>query len=162
MKIFKAIGFLILLLTMSCTSKESESSQINSIVITKYDYNQNELDLAKLINEHRKSIGINDLELNNHLSYKSEEHNLYMIDNDVVNHAYFQDRLENITKVLAAVKVDEIVAYNYVLPQGALTAWLVSPSHKAAIEGDFTNFGMAISKSNKSGKNYYTMIFIKK
>jgi uncharacterized protein YkwD len=162
MKIIKAIGFLILFLVMSCTSKETESSRINSKLITRYDYNQNELDLAKLINEYRKSIGLNDLELNNHLSYKSEEHNLYMIDNNVVNHAYFQERLENSINVLAAVKVDEIVAYNYVLPKGALTAWLISPSHKAAIEGDFTNFGIAISKSNKSGKNYYTVIFIKK
>lgn len=156
------IAFLFLLLITSCTSKELESSQINPNLITIYNYKKCELNLAKLINDYRKSIGLNELELCNHLSYKSEEHNFYMIANNVVNHAYFQERSENITNVLAAVKVDEIVAYNYISPEGALSAWLQSPSHKVAIEGDFTDFGLAISKSSESGKNYYTVIFIKR
>jgi uncharacterized protein YkwD len=84
-----------------------------------------------------------------------------MITNNVINHAFFQDRSDNIRSVLGASNVSEIVAYNYIQPQGVLEAWLKSPSHKEAIEGNFTDFGVSIIK-NTDGKNYFTIIFIKR
>ena len=84
-----------------------------------------------------------------------------MINNNVVNHAFFQDRSNNIKYVLGASNVSEIVAYNYIQPQGVLDAWMRSPSHKEVIEGNFTDFGVSITRS-PLGKNYFTVIFIKR
>ncbi|RYG26389.1 MAG: CAP domain-containing protein, partial [Chitinophagaceae bacterium] len=92
----------------------------------------------------------------------SEEHNEYMIANQVVNHDQFQQRANNIMEVVGAVKVNENIAYNYQQPSGALHAWLNSPGHKANIEGNFTHFGVSVSVDPTTGKKYYTNIFVKK
>ncbi len=147
----------------SCSSDASDEiiSSENSVVY-EYEYNDAEIELARQINEYRVSIGLNTLQTINHISYKSAEHNEYMIVNNVVNHDYFEERSNNIIQVLGAVKVNENVAYNYTTPAGVLHAWLASPGHKANIEGDFTHFGISISEDPETGKNYYTNIFIKK
>ena len=155
------LGVMFLFILSSCSTNSSEDISINSKVILNYNYNSEEIELTKLINEYRVSIGLNSLGLINHISNKCEEHNNYMIANNLVNHAYFQNRSDNIMSVLVASNVSEIVAYNYIQPQGVLDAWLKSPSHKEAIEGNFTDFGVSIKK-NTDGKNYFTVIFIKR
>jgi uncharacterized protein YkwD len=146
---------------ISC-SPNSEDVKVVEKQVMNYDYNADETELARLINEYRASIGLNELVIINHISYKSEEHNEYMITNNVVDHAYFQERSDNLTNVLGAVKVNENVAYNYNTPQSVLSAWLNSPGHKVNIEGDCTHFGISITTNPETGKKYYTNIFIKK
>ena len=154
---------LALVFTMfSCSSDETEETSTDNTLVQNYDYNSDELKLAADINSYRESIGLNSLEIINHISYKSEEHNEYMIANKVVNHDYFLQRSENIMHVLGAVKVNENVAYNFVTTEGALAAWLDSPGHKANIEGDFTSFGISITVDPDTGKKYFTNIFMKK
>jgi uncharacterized protein YkwD len=148
---------------ISCSSNETEeTTSARPELIENYDYNSSELQLADLINEHRVSLGLNPLQLINHVSYKSEEHNAYMIARKVVNHDLFPQRSENIIEVLGAVKVNENVAYNFVSSSSALNAWLNSPGHKENIEGNFTHFGISIRTDAETGKKYYTNIFIKK
>ena len=160
-------GVLSFVLTMSLVSCSSDASEElapvqNVELVQNYDYSSDELELADLINAHRVSLGLNPLSTINHISYKSEEHNEYMIQKNVVNHDLFQERSQNIIQVLGAVKVNENVAYNYSTPASVLNAWLNSPGHKANIEGDFTNFGISIRTNPDNGKPYYTNIFIKK
>lgn len=147
----------------SCSSDSAEgiddSSQ--SKLVTDYTYNESELEVLDLINKHRVSIGLNALQRVNHISYKSEEHDFYMIANKVVNHNDFVARSENITSVLGAKKVGENVAYNYQTSEAAVKAWLESPSHKENIEGDYTHVGVAIKIDAETGKKYYTNIFAK-
>ena len=131
-------------------------------LITNYDYSADEIDLANRINAYRVSIGLNSLETINHISYKSLEHNQYMIDNNVVNHDYFEERSNNIIQVLGAVKVGENIAYNFSTPNAALYAWLQSPGHKANLDGDYTHFGISITVNPSTGKKYYTNMFMKK
>lgn len=146
----------------SCSSEDSgEAQTADSAIVQNYDYDAEELELAKQINDHRVSIGLNELQTINHISYKSEEHNEYMIQNNVVNHDYFEERSNNIRQVLGAVKVNENIAYNYTTPAGVLHAWLQSVGHKSNIEGEFSHFGISISE-DQTGKKYYTNIFIKK
>jgi uncharacterized protein YkwD len=163
-KFLRTLLPLALVFTMvSCSSSdETPSTTGDEQLVTSYDYSDNELRLAQLINDYRESIGLNRLETINHISYKSGEHNEYMIENDVVNHDYFYERSQNIIHVLGATKVNENVAYNYLTPEGALYAWLNSPSHKANIEGDFTHFGVSIKEDPETGKKYYTNIFMKR
>ncbi len=146
----------------SCSSDSSEStdSDNSSAKVMNYTYNATELEAMELINEYRVSVGLNALEQINHISFKSEEHDDYMITNNVVNHNNFVSRSENLISVLGAKRVGENVAYNYNTPKAALTAWLNSPSHKENIVGNYTHFGIAI-KTNADGKKYYTNIFAK-
>ena len=159
---FRALLPLAIVFTMvSCSSDSSEGSATEKVVTT-YNYNDTELKLVTLINNHRASIGLNTLEVINHISYKSEEHNIYMIDNKVINHDYFQQRSDNLVQVLGATRVGENIAYNYQTAESAMSAWLNSPSHKANIEGNYTHLGVSVTVDVATGKKYYTNMFIKK
>lgn len=165
---FRTLLPMALLFTMvSCSSDSNEDNDISNVttnteLVVNYDYNPTELRMMELINDYRTSINLSALQPINHISYKSAEHNEYMIDNNVVNHAFFEERSQNIIQVLGAVKVNENVAYNYNTPEAALSAWLKSPGHKANIEGNFTHFGISVSISPENGRKYYTNIFIRK
>lgn len=160
----KVFGLLLIsiLFTMNSCSPDSsdDSTESNVPQAMSYTYNQTELEAMDLINSYRMSIGLNELKEINHISYKSEEHDIYMITNNVVNHNDFVSRSENIKEVLGAKDVSENIAYNYNTPKAALDAWLRSPSHKENIEGNYTHFGISI-RVDASGKKYYTNIFAK-
>ncbi|MBN8643018.1 MAG: CAP domain-containing protein [Flavobacteriales bacterium] len=155
------VPFILVLTLVSC-SKDSQDEAENLELITNYDYSTEEFDLANRINDYRESVGKNRLELINHISYKSLEHNEYMIENNVVNHDYFDSRANNIMQVLGAVRVGENIAYNFSTPNSALNAWLNSPGHKDNLDGDYTHFGISITINPTNGKRYYTNIFMKK
>lgn len=162
-KLLRVLLLVAVIYTMnSCSSDSSETSSTDAVSekVMTYTYNQTELDAMTQINNYRVSVGLNPLKEINHISYKSEEHDEYMITNNVVNHNDFVARSENIIKVLGAKKVGENIAYNYNTPQEALKAWLNSPTHKENIEGDYTHFGISI-RTNAAGKKYYTNIFVK-
>ena len=162
-KMFRALLPLAMLFTMvSCSSDSSEAAAEDKQVVTAYNYNETESKLITLINDYRQSKGLNPLTVINHISYKSEEHNFYMIDNNMVNHDYFQQRSDNLVRVLGAEKVGENIAYNYQTAESAMSAWLNSPSHKANIEGDYTHLGISVTINPDNGKKYYTNMFIKK
>ena len=161
-KMFRALLPLAIVFTMVSCSSDADGSATESKVVTTYNYNDTELKLVTLINNYRASIGLNTLEVINHISYKSEEHNIYMIDNKVVNHDYFQDRTNNLIQLLQASRVGENVAYNYQSAEGVLAAWLNSPGHKANLEGDYTHMGVSVSSDPITGKKYYTNMFMKR
>ncbi len=146
----------------SCSTESSEETNSNEQLITDFNYTDTELELADLINDYRISHGLNPLEIINHVSYKSLEHNNYMINNNVVNHDGFSERAENIREVIGAVIVGENVAYNFSTPNSALYAWLQSSGHKANIEGNYTHFGISIAVDPNTGKKYFTNIFLRK
>lgn len=162
-KLLRVLLLVAIVFTMnSCSpdSAENPTTQASNQKVMAYTYNQTEIETMALINAYRVSIGLNELKEINHISYKSEEHDNYMITNNVVNHDDFVSRSENIMKVLGAKSVAENIAYNFNSPQAAVNAWLNSPGHKANIEGNFTHFGLAI-RISADGKKYYTNIFAK-
>jgi uncharacterized protein YkwD len=160
-KVLMTVSFAFTLL--SCSSNTITDSIVpQAKLVQNYDYQPDEIELINLINAYRVSIGLNELQVINHISYKSEEHNEYMIANKVVNHDLFEERAQNIIQVLGAVKVNENVAYNFSTSTSVLHAWLASPGHKANIEGDFTHFGLSVRENPVNGNKYYTNIFIRK
>ena len=162
-KMFRALLPLAIVFTMvSCSSDDSETTPSNAKLVTEYSYNDTELRLVQLINDYRQSLGLTRLEVINHISYKSEGHNEYMIEKQVMSHDYFQERSTNLIQVLGAERVAENVAYNYNTPESAFSAWKNSPGHRANIEGDFTHFGISVSIDSETGRKFYTNMFIKK
>jgi len=146
---------------VSGDSSTVANATVSTLKTAVYTYNSDELAAMALINTYRVSVGLNKLEQINYISIKSEEHDNYMIANNVVNHNDFVARSEDIMKVLGAKTVSENIAYNYNSPQAALDAWLNSPTHKENIEGSFTHFGISIRIDPVGGKKYYTNIFAK-
>ena len=147
---------------ISCSNDSTEDLAPESNLVTNYASTTDEVELARIINQYRVSVGKSELQIVNHISYKSQEHNSYMIENNVVNHDYFDSRANNIMQVLGAVRVSENIAYNYSTPNSALHAWLNSAGHKANLDGDYKHFGISISINPVNGKKYYTNIFMKR
>lgn len=166
-KMLRALLPMALVFAMFSCSSDSDA-ELNSLsaeestLVTQFDYNDFELRLMNDINEYRTSKNLPELLPIAHISYKSGEHNDFMIANNVVSHDNFEERSQNLMQVLGAYRVSENVAYNYNTPGAALNAWLASPGHKANIEGDFTHFGIAVSNDPETGRKYYTNMFIKK
>lgn len=165
-KIMRTMLFIAILVAMNACSADTAEANLDTsapteALVANYTYNDTEIETMRLINEYRVSIGLNALERINHISFKCEEHNKYMIANNVVNHNDFTARSSNITSVLGAKKVGENVAYNYKTPEAALKAWLDSQGHRENIEGDFTHFGLSVTTDPATGKKYYTNIFVK-
>ncbi len=163
-KLLRVLLLAAIVFTMnSCSTNDSETPVATTATALKtvdYSYTSNEIEAMNLINSYRTSLGLKELGKINYVSVKSEQHDNYMIANNVVNHNDFVARSEDIIKVVGAKKVSENIAYNYNTPQAAVEAWLKSPSHKENIVGDFTDFGIAI-RVNAEGKKYYTNIFVK-
>ena len=155
---------MILVFTLgSCSSDSSEDlAPVDNQLVTNYNSTPDEVELARIINVYRVSVGKSELQTVNHISFKSQEHNNYMIENNVVNHDYFESRANNIMQVLGAVRVGENIAYNYSTPNAALNAWINSAGHKANLDGDYTHFGISISVNPTTGKKYYTNMFMKR
>ena len=85
----KMINSLALIFTIvSLTSCSSESEGVNEPVETakSYTHNANELELLDKVNEYRVSIGLNPLQIIEHISFKSSEHNDYMLATQTVTH----------------------------------------------------------------------------
>lgn len=162
--LLRSILFVTTIFTInSCTSDTTTTStvEVKSQIVLNYTYSEPELEMMSLINNYRVSVGLNPLEKINHISFKSEEHDNYMITNNVVNHNDFVARSENIMNVLGAKSVGENIAFNYNTPQAAFDAWLISSSHKENIIGNYTHFGISIRENPVTGQKYYTNIFAK-
>jgi uncharacterized protein YkwD len=150
----------ILLLT-SCSS-EAESVESTAVETAKsYTHNTKELELLDLVNAYRVENGLNALEIIQHVSYKSEEHNNYMIVTNTVSHDNFSSRKANLEQVVGAVRVGENVAYGFSTPQATLNAWIASEGHRVNLLGNYTHYGLSI-RENADGRKYYTNIFVRK
>ena len=161
-KLSSLVLSIVLAVSMTSCSSSDSSSDTSGKLVTTYNYSTDELDLATRINDYRVDNGMSPLTIVNHISYKSLEHNDYMINNNVVNHDFFDARANNILHVVGGVKVGENIAYNFSTPNSALHAWLNSPGHKANLDGDYTHFGISITINPETGKKYYTNMFLKK
>lgn len=160
------ILFTVLLTMSTLTSCSSDSESIDTPSINEaaqksYAHNTTELELLDIVNEYRVSKGLNALQIIEHISYESNEHNQYMIATNSVNHDGFDQRKSNLQQVLGAVRVGENVAYGYSSPESTLNAWVNSDGHRANLEGEYTHFGVSI-REDEEGRKYYTNMFIKK
>ncbi len=165
--LFATVLLTTLFTTGSCTTEANdlivEKTEETTIIpkSVEYSYSPIELQTLALINAYRVNSKLKALDKMSHLSMKSEEHDIYMINNNVVSHDNFTARSENIIKMVGAIKVSENIAYNYNTPQAVFEAWMNSAGHKENIKGDFTHFGIAIRENPLNGKKYYTTIFVK-
>lgn len=165
MKLFIKLPLLALftVLTLSSCSTDSFDDKAESLELNLKNIEAKtiEVDILDLINDHRMSLGLNPLNDMSIVKSVAYSHTDYMVDKDEVSHANFYTRSNYLKANAGAKKVTENVAYGYSSAQSVVNAWIKSASHKANIEGDFTNFDVSAER-NEDGRWYYTNIFIKK
>lgn len=165
MKLFSKMPLMVLLgvFTLFSCSTDSFDDNVDALEISLVDTQTKaiELEILDLINEHRLSLGLNSLEDMSIVKSVAYSHTDYMVDNDIVSHDNFYTRSDYLKSNIGAKKVSENVAYGYGTAEGVVNAWIKSESHKANLEGDYTNFDISAEK-NADGRWYYTNIFIKK
>ncbi len=119
-----------------------------------------EVELADILNAHRESSGLDELQLNVVAYNVANEHNDYMIAQGKLSHDNFENRASKIHTDANAKEVGENVGKNFQSAEEALDWWLNSEDHRANIESDFTHMAISVKKDG-SGNLYYTNIFFK-
>ena len=120
-----------------------------------------EIEILELINEYRVSQGLCNLVTMDIVKYQAFSHTDYMIEQNNISHDYFYSRKAFLQSQAGALEVSENVAYGYSYAESVVNAWINSESHRATIEGDFTDFDIS-AEQNDEGTWYYTNIFVKK
>lgn len=120
-----------------------------------------EIEILELINEYRINKNLNSLGNLPIVKSQAYTHTTYMIDQNDVNHDFFHARKAYLVNNAGANKVSENVAYGYSSAQSVVNAWINSDSHRATIEGDYTDFSIS-AEQNESGSWYFTNIFMKR
>lgn len=164
MKVFKTLPLLALVALFSFTSCSTESfpEEVSTININNAPQAKViELEILELINEHRISIGLTPLSNHNIIKSVAFTHTDYMIEVNNVSHDNFFQRKASLQQHANASSVSENVAFAFNSAQAVVNAWINSDSHRATIEGDFTDFDIS-AEQNAQGKWYYTNIFIKR
>jgi len=164
MKLLTKLSFLVIItvLSFSC-SPESLNDKADALIenIEAPTPKSIELEILKLINNHRLSKGMNPLKSMTIIKTTAFTHTDYMVDTQTVSHANFFTRSNYLKSNAGAKSVSENVAYGFSSAKSVVDAWMRSESHKKNIEGDFTDFEVSAEKDSDD-KWYFTNIFIKK
>lgn len=153
----------ILSFAVSCTKEnvetESDKYEIDLNVANQTDWKM-AVEILDLVNLHRASIGKGTIQIDyNFASAYATNHTNYMISKKLISHDNFLQRSQAL-KSRGATSVAENVAYGYNNAEDVVNAWLLSPSHKAIIEGPYTNCGFGVVKA-ENGQFFYTQLFYK-
>ncbi|WGK64490.1 CAP domain-containing protein [Croceiramulus getboli] len=117
------------------------------------------LEVMDEVNAYRQSVGLSSLKLCTKGESKAVEHSYYMVEDGTISHDRFFERSDYL-KARGAKRVSENVAFGYRSAKSVVEAWINSPSHKEAMEGDFSHTGIGVTY-NEHGVPFYTQLFVK-
>ena len=147
----------LLVFLFSCTA---EPLQDETIIPEAENNVQLEQELLTVVNDHRNSLGLNQLEFSI-VAYKyANKHTDYMISKGSLSHDNFSARASSINSEVTVQMVAENVAKDYDTAMEAFEGWYNSSSHKKTMEGDFTHTAVSVKK-NVQGEFYFTQLFYK-
>jgi uncharacterized protein YkwD len=118
----------------------------------------------QLVNEHRASIGFDELAWNETIAEQCREHSKNMSTGIVpVGHSGFDERIKKLLGFISFSIAGENVAFvsGYSNPAVlAFNEWLNSQEHQVNLESDFNLSGVGVIRNN-NGDYYITQIFIR-
>jgi len=130
--------------------------RLTSLTNKQSEYTEFDLQLQSLINEYRRSLGLNDLIMVKIIWDECLEHNINM-ENGVVpfGHDGFMERINDIRKHMPVGYAVENAGMGYRTPEQQFSGWYNSPGHKVNMEHpSLTHMGVS-----KYG-NYTTFLAI--
>jgi len=163
MKILKNTLWLFAILTMlACSSDTDEEITENpdnqDLVNENTSMTPFEVEILRLINNHRDSQGFTLLTPNTTAYNIALVHTNYMIERREISHDNFSGRSDDLVQQLNARSVGENVAFGYPTAESVVQGWLDSSGHRRNIEGDYTHTAI-VARKNSGGTYYYTNLF---
>ncbi len=155
----KALIFTSTLIILVCTQVQSAAAaEVNTEPLKKMERRT-----FDLVNQHRRSIGEEDLVWNKHIVRIARKHSERMADGDTsFGHDGFSHRVEKIQVHIPTLRsAGENVAYTTYHPgtaRSAVEGWLNSQGHRENIEGNYKVSAMGIAKIGRY--YYFTQIFV--
>ena len=110
---------------VSCSPEDDRIYSDNNLT-TKIYHSELELDILNLVNNHRSSIGLNELTKLDVISSVALTHAKYMAEIKEVNHDNFPERQGKLVQNAQAKSVGENVAYGYSSAKSVVKAWVSS------------------------------------
>ncbi len=155
------LAFLLLTHFTSCAQAKDLHTRLTNY--NKINLATLNLDILKLINQHRRSMGLGELQMLDIVNTEAQQHSVDMVKGSTpFGHEGFEDRVADIRKVTGFIKgAAENVAYGQLTAAEVVDGWLHSPGHKKNIEGDYNFTGIG-TVQREDGVIYFTQIFIKK
>jgi uncharacterized protein YkwD len=155
------LAFLLLTHFTSCAQAKDLHTRLTNY--NKINLATLNVDILKLINQHRSSIGLGDLQMLDIVNTEAQQHSVDMVKGRTpFGHDGFEDRVADIRKVTGFIRgAAENVAYGQLTAAEVVDGWLHSPGHKKNIEGDYNFTGIG-TVQREDGVIYFTQIFIKK
>ncbi|HWB24410.1 MAG TPA: CAP domain-containing protein [Chitinophagaceae bacterium] len=170
MKAYKSLYPLVFLLFVlsisSCHRKTipaSSGSEGKTHSNGQIDLRNMENDILVYVNEHRRAVGLHDLQMLNVASVEAAKHSADMATRRVpFGHSGFQNRVSIISRSLGSVSAAaENVADGKLTARQVVDGWLHSPGHKKNMEGNYSLTGIGIA-TDAGGVIYFTQIFVRK
>ena len=144
----------------SCSTPSDEGAELQVELTAKTTLSNIETDVMDAINEHRVSIGLNNLQYGAVAQSFADSHNTYMIAQGIISHDDFARRASDLSVQANADKVSENLAKDFTSASEVLKAWLESPTHKKVLEGEFTHTAVSVT-ADADGVLYFTQLFFK-
>jgi uncharacterized protein YkwD len=119
-----------------------------------------ENDIFRLVNLHRRSMGLKPLRMNALESSLAKQHSQNMASGKTpFGHDGFKDRAAYLNKKMGPIRLAaENVASGQMSAREVVDGWLNSPGHRRNIEGDFKLTGIGLAQGRR-GMIYFTQIF---
>lgn len=135
-----------------------------------YTYGKEDIDIKSMekdilfyINEYRKSLGLDALQILKEATMEAVNHSAEMANKtSAFGHDGFDARIDNIQSKIGFLHgAGENVAYGKLSAKEVVDLWINSPPHKKNIIGNYGYTGIGVVK-NSDGLPFYTQIFIRK
>lgn len=145
---------LLALLAISCGKNSSSSSpQKFQETVIRETY-------MEMVNDHRQSLGLLPLIDSPIIEETAYGHSFNMSEGAMFGHYGMKKRCRKLQNELRSSKCGEIVARGQKDAKEVFKAWLNSADHRKSIEDpSFTHSGLGF-KEDKSGKIYWTQMFV--
>jgi len=155
------LAFLLLTNLSACAQAKDMHSRLTN-------YNRINLatlnaDILTLVNQHRRAMGLNDLQMIDVANAEAQQHSVDMVKGRTpFGHDGFESRVADIRKATGFISgAAENVAYGNLTAAEVVDGWLHSPGHKKNIEGAYNLTGIG-TVQREDGVIFFTQIFIKK
>ncbi|MDI3526308.1 MAG: hypothetical protein PWR03_491 [Tenuifilum sp.] len=120
-----------------------------------------EKEILRQINEHRKSIGKQELISNDYIKREALTHSQNMAKGKITfSHKGFNERFTRLSGFLDITSGAENIANGPLNATHIVSGWLASPPHRKNIEDDFNLTGIGIARA-PNGSYFFTQIFAK-
>jgi len=148
LSIIGAVGFILLF------RKRKPSQKIEPADLTKYKWDDFDIELVMELNEYRESIGLDMLVMSQLLCDLYATHSEYMAKQGKASHDNFENRAE----FMKPINIGEVVCPKRNEPKSVLQGWKSSPEHNVCITS--TNYKqIGISHAfDKSGNKFVCAI----